>query len=74
MVDGLNKGRKSIDYLVSSRWKTDNLSNYGIEKNQFYKTGNPRDTTFMPAVKIFPRLVLEQITCDLQVIRFSFRH
>jgi hypothetical protein len=68
MVDGLNKGRKSIDYLVSARSKTANLPNYGVEKNQFYKTGNPRDTTCIPVVKIFPRLVLEQI------IRFSFRH
>jgi len=32
-----------------------------LGKTNFIKAGNPRDTTCMPVVKIFSRLVLEQI-------------
>ena len=38
-----------------------------LVKTNFIQTGNPRNTICMSVVKIFPRLVLEQIT------RFLFR-
>ena len=42
-----------------------------LVKTKFYKTGNPRDTTCMSVVKIFYRLVLEQISfCPLGYLVF----